>query len=335
MSQPGPMGWGLPNETIERNHYIEKKERDAIIAIRPALMQYRMSEPVNQALIDEVKQMVKNAGWDDGFSFRFLFAAVVKRSPDWLRQLIGSCVASGDMRATVYRMLAEIFILHDPEELPGVKMDGTDSIAFFAPYSYRAGRREAGINGRSDGSLCLPHIRGKMKYGHLPCNTPGLRSDRFPEPKDEDLYKDWGADNRLMDQFVAQASKLKLLDSPAVKSVEESHRLIDELVPQNNCSGWGFKSTGKKLGNGPDGKPIFQWTRSGTWQHNMTRTGWYELKGKRYTETENSWDDYHDGNRAFCVEQNEDARWVKDSEVQGVGNIDLTDSGPVVDWGTV
>lgn len=329
----GPMGWGIPGETAERCQYIEQGIRELIAKVRPSLMQYAHRDVRNTSVLDAVKAKVKAAGWDDGFSFRFLFQEIMKREPKWLAQLIGSCVASGDFRTTVYRMLAEIFILNDPEELPGTQLAGEDSISFFAPFNYRAGRREAGINGNSDGSLCLPHIRGKMKYGHLPCSTPGLESDAFPEPQSEATYRRWGADNRLMDKYLVEAGKFKLLDSPHVTSVSQSHQLIGEdLVPQNICSSWGFRSTGKKLGNDPTGRAIYQWTRSGTWHHNMSRVGWFRLNGTLYTEIENSWGYYHNDNMAFCVEASEDERWLRAAEVQGVGNIDLSDNGPAIDW---
>lgn len=329
---PGPMGWGLEQDSEDQKIRAERTTREAIAKVAPNLMQYAPKEPKNQALIDEVKAAVKAAGWDDGFSFRFLFQIVMAKYPGWLAQLIGSCVASGDFRTTVYRQLAEVFILNDPEELAGFELSGPESIAFFAPFSYRAGRREAGINGNSDGSLCLPHIRGKMKFGHLPCNTPGLRSDAFPEPQSERLYREWGANNRLMDQYLEQAGKFKLLDSPEVTSHQQSVDLIEELVPQNICSSQGFRSTGKKLGNGPDGKGIYQWRPGGTWHHNMSRVGWFELNGRRFTEIENSWAGYHDGNESFVVEADDDERWIQRAEVQGVGNIDLKDNGPAINW---
>lgn len=327
------MGWGVEGETEQKLISAEKKTREEIAKVKSSLIAYASRDSINQSIIDDVKQQVKAAGWDDGFSMRFLFKAVTKISPDWLRQLIGSCVASGDQRTTVYRMCAEVFVLNDREELPGVKLAGTNCLSFFTPFNYRAGRREAGIDGFSDGSLCMPHIRGKMKFGHLPCDTPGLQSDRFPEPKSERLYKEWGANNALMNQYVDVAGKYKLLDSPEVNTVQESHRLIDELVPQNICSSQGFRSAGKRLGNDQDGKPIYQWRLGGTWHHNMSRVGWFVLNGVRYTEIENSWEGYHDGNNAFCVEAGDDDRWMSRAEVQGVGNMDMTDNGPVIDWG--
>lgn len=334
MSQEGPMGWGIPNEPESMWVSSELRIRDEIAAVSPILlMRHDAREAKNVELEKSVLDAVKNAGWDEGMIMPFLFLVATKMTPDWLRQIIGSCVASGDFRTTVYRMAAEVFLLNDPEEVPGTKLSGKESIAFFAPFSYRAGRREAGINGRSDGSLCLPHIRGKMKFGHLPCNTPGLESDAFPEPQRGDTYKDWGADNRLMDRYLEQAGKFKLLESEPITTVEGLHEILcTHYKPANICSMWGFKSTGRKLGKDAEGKTISQWTRSGQWAHNLSVVGCVTHNSKQYFIIENSWENYHDGSKCFAVEENEMARWLKDAQCQSVGEIDLADNAPAVQW---
>jgi hypothetical protein len=337
MSQPGPMGWGLPNVSESALHDLEKRAFDDLAKVAPShLMRHSEREPKNTELLRRVEDRVTAAGWDEGMILPFLFDEATKMKPAWLRQLIGSCVASGDMRTTAYRMVAEVFVFHDVEELPGTKFSGPESLAFFAPFSYRAGRKLAGINGNSDGSLCLPHIRGKMQFGHLPCNTPGLTVDAFPEPQREATYKQWGANDTLLNQFASQAAPFKLLESEPVKSVEDIHTLIcDHLKPANICSMWGFRTTGKSLGQDANGATIKQWTRSGQWAHNMSVVGHVKKSGTEYVIIENSWGNYHDGSTCFAVEAGEMDRWLKQAECQSVGEIDLNDSGPAVDWGTV
>ena len=330
-NQPGPMGWGLSNYTSQQRHSEEKRAFDALAAVVPKrLMRQPAKRVINQTLLTQVQNDIKAAGFDGGFSFRFLYKAIMKNPPPWLAQLIGSCVASGDFRTTVYRMMAECFLLNDPEQLPGSEAAGTESFAFFAPFNYRAGRREAGINGNSDGSLCLPHIRGKMKFGHLPCNTPGLRSDTFPEPQNQRLYKEWGANNRLMDQYLEQAGKFKLLESEPVKDPESSHELICEhFKPHNICSMWGFRSSQRMDVRGPDGANLYQWTRGREpWAHNMSVVGCLEYRGNRYYDIENSWSKFHNGNQDFLVEENEYGRWLRDAECQSVGEMDMADNAP-------
>jgi hypothetical protein len=227
-------------------------------------------------------------------------------------------------------MMAEVFLLNDPEQLPGIDASGTDAFAFYAPFSYRAGRREAGINGNMDGSLCLPHIRGKMKFGHLPCSTAGLQSDTFPEPQDQRYYKRWGADNRLMDQYVAAAGKFKLLESEPVKEAGASQDLICEhFKPHNICSMWGFRSSQQVQVQDANGSNLFQWTRdSEPWAHNMSVVGCLEFRGTTYFDIENSWSNFHNGNQNFLVEMNEYDRWLRDAECQSVGEIDMADNAP-------
>jgi hypothetical protein len=266
----------------------------------------------------------------------FLFKEATKLSPAWLRQLIGSCVASGDMRTTAYRMVAEVFVFNDPEELPGHAFSGRESIAFYAPFNYRAGRKLAGINGNSDGSLCLPHIRGKMQFGHLPCNAANLNADAFPEPQSQADYKRWGANDTLLNQFALQAAPFKLLESEPVKTVEDIHTLICEhLKPANICSMWGFRSSRRPLGQDANGATINQWSRSGTWAHNMSVVGHVRKGGTWYVIIENSWGNFHDGSTCFAVEASEMDRWLRQAECQSVGEIDLKDNGPAIDWGTV
>lgn len=330
-NQPGPMGWGLSNYTAQQRVTEEKRAFEALANLVPKrLMRQPAKKVINQKLLDQVHADIKAAGFDGGFSFRFLYKAVMKETPGWLAQLIGSCVASGDMRTTVYRMLAEVFLLNDPEQLPGIDIDGRDAMAFFAPFSYRAGRREAGIDGNSDGSLCLPHIRGKMKYGHLPCSAKNLQSDTFPEPQNQRLYKEWGANNRLMDQFLAEAGKYKLLESEPVKQPEDSSTLICEhFKPHNICSMWGFQSLRKLDCRGTNGQNLYQWTRSREpWPHNMSVVGCLTFRGTRYWDIDNSWSNFHNGNPDFLVEENEYARWLRDAECQSVGEIDMDDNAP-------
>jgi hypothetical protein len=335
--QPGPMGWGVGTETADELHSTERVCRDQIADIAPSyLMRHAIKEPVNETLLQTVKEQVQEAGWDDGMILPFLFKEATKLQPQWLKQLIGSCVASGDMRTTAYRMVAEVFVFNDPEELPGFEFSGRNSLAFYAPFSYRAGRKLAGINGNSDGSLCLPHIRGKMQFGHLPCDAQGLQADAFPEPQSQSDYKRWGANDTLLNQFADQAAPFKLLESEPVKDPDDSKVLIVEhLKPQNICSMWGFRSTNKPLGKDPEGNTIYQWTRSGQWAHNMSVVGFVQINGVWYVIIENSWDKYHNGSRMFGVEINEYAKWLRQAECQSVGEIDLKDNAPVIDWGDV
>lgn len=245
--------------------------------------------------------------------------------------VVHNCVASGDMRTTSYRMLAEVFALNDPESLPGIDIDGPDSLAFFAPYNYRAGRKEAGINGNSDGSLCVPHIKGKMKYGHLPCSTPGLRSDRFPEPQNQNTYRAWGANNDLLDEFSSFGKKFVLLESEPIKTPEDAKSVIvDGLKPCNICSMWSFEPDYKHPSwTDSAGEPVWIWKRgSQPWAHNMSVIGYVFVGDKWFVIIENSWGKYHKGRTWFAIPESLFGSWLKQAECQSVGEIDLSDNPP-------
>ena len=169
-----------------------------------------------------------------------------------------------------------------------------------------------------------------MKYGHLPCNTQGLQSDTFPEPQNQRLYKQWGADNRLMDQFLAEAGKFKLLESEPVKDPDGSEELIcKHFKPHNICSMWGFRSSQKLTGLDANGRNLYQWTRGNEeWPHNMSVVGCLHLGGRKYFDIENQWSSFHNGNPNFAVEVNEYGRWLRDAECQSIGEIDMQDNAP-------
>ena len=323
-----PMGWGVPGNSIQQNFDAEKAAFDALADVVPERLMRKAAKPViNQALLDKTYALQKAAGFDEGFSFRFFFHAIMGRPRDWLAQIAGTCVESGSFRTTVDRGMAEVFLLNDTESLPGSEMATVDNLAFFSPYSYRAGRREAGIDGNGDGSLCLPHIRGKMKFGHIKCDVAGLNSDAYPEPQNVSLYRKWGADNRLMDQF---QGGFKLMESEPVSSFDSAKTLLTEhFKPMNICSMWAFKSTGKRIGSDAAGRGLFHWTRDrgDEWAHNMQVIGALkDASGKWWIDIDNQWKFYHDGNTGFLVSADEFDVWGRDAEIQSVGELDLEDN---------
>jgi len=325
-------GWGLPSQTLQEKIDAERREREALELLVPDRMCHHDNRAVaNDQLLAEVKQIQQANGIDDGFCFLYLIEAIWGFQFEWLPQLIGSCVASGDMRTTAYRMAAEVFLLNQPESIFGETIVGPMNLAPFAPYNYRMGRDAAGINGSSDGSLCLPHIKGKMKYGHLPCSTPGLVSDAFPEPQDMPLYRRWGAGNTLASQYHSVASQYVLEESENVKTVDTGITLINQFKPQNNCSGFAFKKRGPIPGwKLADGSQVDLWTidPANSWQHNMSIIGYVTVKGTMYEIWENSWGKYHSNRRWFPISMDDAARVVARSERQSVGEMNLTNTGP-------
>lgn len=309
----------------------EKRAFDEMANIVPERFLAREPKPVNQELLAKVDAIQLANGIESGFCFLYLWQAVFGSQANWLQQLIGSCVASGRIRVAAYRMVAEVFLLNDPETIFGTTIVGVDNIAPFGPYSYRAGRKFAGINGNGDGSTCGGQTKGSMVDGYLPCSTPGLQSDAFPEPQNQSLYKRWGATDTLLNQYTQHGKKFVLLESSEIKgSADAKAAIVDGKKPASICSMWGF---------GPDyqhptwkdenGQPVWIWKRSGSWAHNMSIVGYVTVNGKDFVIVENSWGNYHKGRKWFAIPASLFDDWCRSADCHTEGEIDMSDNPPV------
>lgn len=326
-----PMGWGMPWQTMIQRMDDEKDAREKLQAIAPqALMRRDAKEVKDQAVIAKVRELMAKDGMEDGFSFLHLHEAIFGVQPDWKPQLIGSCVASGDKETTAARMLAEVFLFQATESLPGSATSGHDNLSFYAPFNYRAGRKLAGINGVGDGSLCVPHIRGKMQYGHLPCSTRSLFSDDFPEPQNTQTYRQWGANDTLFQKYLSEAAKYPLLESEKVDDANEMFILHNEhFKPANICSTWAFKRGAKHpTWKTRDGQPVYIWVRDtrDEWAHNMSRMGYVVVNNERFAIVKNTWGKFHDDRTWFVISESTDESWLKQAECQTVGDIDMSEN---------
>lgn len=326
-----PMGWGLGWQTFQDRLDDEERAREEIQRLAPAaLMRQKAKQVKDEDLLAKVRSLMAQDGMGEGFSFLHLHEAIFGKLPDWKPQLIGSCVASGDKETTAARMLAEVFLFQEAESLPGAFTSTTDNVSFFAPFSYRAGRKLAGINGNGDGSLCLPHIRGKMQYGHLPCSTKGIASDDFPEPQNQSTYRAWGATDKFLNEFAGEAGKYKLLESERVRTPDEMWTLhVEHHKPANICSMWAFKRGPKHpTWKTRDGQPVYIWVRDTRqeWAHNMSRMGYVRVGNERFAIVKNTWGPFHDGRSWFVIDDQTDEAWLRQAECQTVGNIDMKDN---------
>lgn len=331
IANPGPMGWGEEHLSADAKHSTEQRQFAALAEAAPLhVMRHEAKEP-SQRVLKLIQDEMAKDGITGGFSARYIEPVVFGAFLTWLAQLIGSCVASGGMRAATRRMLIEIFLLGQAEETFGRALTGIDNVAPFGPYSYRAGRRLGNMNGNSDGSYCSVHTRGAMTYGWLPCSTPGLQSDAFPEPQSTSLYRQWGASNGLMDQFASAAKKFLLLESENIRSASDAKIAATEhYKPMMICSSWAFRPdyvhpTWKDR----DGKPIVIYKRdtSTSWSHNMTVDGVVVAVEKDWVIIDNSWGmNAHKNGSFFVIPFALFADWVRAAEIQTIGDIDLSDS---------
>jgi len=243
--------------------------------------------------------------------------------------IVHNCVASGGRIVDTYRMLTEVFIFNEAQDLMGNEFQGVMSYQPFAPFSYRLGRSIAGINGgsasgRDDGSLCAPHFQGKLQTGFLPCSARGLESDFYPEPQKVSTYREWGANDRLVDQFKDQVTA-KLVETEKIQNASDlSVVLIQHLKPLQICSMWAFEAGQKHPSWTDGGQPVTIYKRSRQeWAHNMSIVGVVKVAGNWYTIIKNTWGDMHSGRDWFPIPLELMDRWLADAESQTVGNIDF------------
>lgn len=327
VENPGPMGWGV-DDTREET---EKRLAGVLEESAPELLMRRApKEPRDAALIQRVRDGMEADGMTGGMHLRYIEPIVFGAFLVYLRQLIGSCVASTAFRLGVIRMLWESFALGDAEEIFGTKLIGQNNIAPFAPYHYRAGRMLGGLNG-GDGSFCSSQVEGLQKYGFLPCDTPGLVSDAYPEPQNTRTYREMGNSNSFLNKFAPHGRKHLLNESEPVKSADDARTLITEhFKPLAICSMWAFKPAQThptwKLA---DGTPvvIYQRDRSTSWGHSMSIVGFVDVDGKEFVIVLNSWGDRaHRNGDWFAIPAEVFAAWVRDADCRSYGDIEMTDN---------
>lgn len=331
---PGPMGWGLQEQTATEKHYSEKQGYDRLCMSDPGLILQRATRQEDPAMAQKLADLHKANGIDSGSWCSLIEDAVFGFRLAWVAQVVGSCVASGGMRAATRRCLIESFLLGDPEEIFGTKLVGTNNVAPFGPYSYRAGRKYAGINGNGDGSYCSAHTKGAADYGWLPCSAPGLVSDTFPEPQSASLYRQWGANDTLLEKFASVGRVFKLLETVLIKDRDtQKINLEQQKKPMMVCSNWAFRPKEPhptwKLA---DGSPVWIYQRdNGTsWAHNMTKDGSVTVRGQEYTIVDNSWGpNAHKNGSWFAIPAEVDEKWIRDSEIQTIGELDMRDNSLV------
>jgi len=332
---PGPQGWGEEFQSEQDKFLQERRNLDLVQQRNPALFERREERTPNVVTLEKIKKLQEEDGIVDGFFCRHIEKAVFGTYLDWLAQIIGSCVASGAIRIVTRRMLIEAFLLNDPEALFGTDLISPLNVSPFAPYSYRAGRKRAGLN-RGDGSYCSVHIEGMLEDGILPCSAPGLVSDAYPEPQSANLYRKWGNSNSLLEQFKSIAQVYRLLESEKVNSIEQSKLLLGtHYKPQMVCSMWAFKPDYVHPEWRINGEPVWVYTRDrrNSWAHNMSIDAQVKIfTNEEFSIVDNSWGPRaHKNGSFFAIKADEYNTWASDSEQMSIGEIDMADnSSPIV-----
>lgn len=331
VGNPGPMGWWIyDTDAPERTLLTERRHWEFMESMAPSRVSRRAAKVVIKAVFDKVKALMDEAGIEDGWSWLLFFEAVLGGLPPWLRQIIGSCVASGGMRALCARTIAEVVLLGEPGETLGTAWTGTNNFNSFAPFNYRVGRRIGGLNGYSDGSFCGAHIQGFMEYGFAPCDLPELRSrtDAFPEPQSGRKYQQWGAANpgdAWVGEIATAASKYDLLESERVTSGDQLKTLaVEHYKPMMVCSNWAFRPDYQHPTWRMFGQPVWIYKRdtSTSWGHNMTKFDVVKVVGKWYVVVFNSWGpNAHKNGAWFAIPLDLEDDWLPRAEVRTIGDV--------------
>jgi len=330
-------GYGLPGQTPEQ---ILQTERDATArmkAAQPQLCQTRAPKPVvNKVLMKEVKDLMAADGLEDGFSFRYLQQAVFGKELEYIPQSIGSCVASSSMRNIGDRALAEITLLDQPEILPGTVIVGKENLLTYGPFSYAAGRTVGGItggrpNGMDDGSFVAAHVQGLMSYGALLCSCPDLQAASYPEPKTnregDAIYRQWGSDPTLLNQFKDSQHRIFLQESDDVNSFDKIREALMAFKPVSVGSALAVKQESPIEGlsfNGKQAMMAYQDTTD-SWQHAMGISGVWKYRGQWYGEVRNQWDLFHQNySQDFFILPAEFINsWAKNGTFKTIGELQM------------
>lgn len=319
----GLMGWGeeeLTEQQREEKEYriISEAEQD-----NPRAFSARPGRIFNDAVRARFDDLVQKKGYGEGsVDCRLVSDLVFGKTATYPAQIIGSCVASGFMRAWTFRQLAQTIMFGNPQDALGDQIRGFDTIAPFAPFSYGCGRRRGNMR-RGDGSYCGVQIESGQKDGVIDCNTPalhrivGTNARDYPETQSSSLYRKFGSWNYLDD--LLPYADYRILESEKMRDSGTALERLKQFKPMMICSSWGFGPQEKHR----DGFWIYK--RSGSWAHNMTIIGFViDSRGDVFFIVLNSWGEraHRDGEH-FIIPESLFSRWLRSASCLTIGDLDL------------
>jgi hypothetical protein len=285
-------GWGEESLTEDERVYAEESQLEKQVAMAPALYQKRDAQQWDPVVKKKFDEFQKAKGYEDGSCDLTLIGDFIfGRRYSWLPQKTGSCVVSNTYRPASRRMLVEILLRGQLEELLGRDEFGPNTISFYAPLSYGIMRELGNLRG-GDGGFCSPMIESLMR-GCLDCNNGrlneiltrlGATGDRdYPEPQSNAVYRkfqNWSYNNELS----------TFLECPLVESVKVTNRqdlvkAAEEYKPTIMCSMTAIKRAGTHAG-----LTYFVEDRGNQWAHCMSWQGRIFWGGREYDLLSNeSW----------------------------------------------
>lgn len=323
----GPMGWGEGHLVETERFDSEQRRYDEVTSDYPAAFCQRPARDLSPAMLLRITEIHAEHGLEfpRDVDLRLVSLLFEDKLAQWPAQRIGSCVASGGMRAWTLRAWWEV-ALGQPEELLGGEIMGKDTVAHYAPVSYGLGRRRGNMR-RGDGAYCSVQVESYMKDGVLDCSTPQLHSiagsddSDYPEPRSESLYRDFGSWKHLND--LLPYCDHRLLESVKVKDTQGAVDALAAFKPMMICSSWGFAPRTQHS----DGFWIYK--KSGSWAHNMTIAGMRTAGSDTYIMVLNSWGPRaHRDGEVLWIPADLFGSWVRNASCLTIGEIDLPDSRP-------
>lgn len=329
----GACGWGDEKLSDDQKLYNEEKIVDEAQHDYPRAWAHRPAVALPESLkgkletIHQKHNMSMNEGSIDLRLISELCFGEIFKFP---RQIIGSCVASGGMRAWTFASMWQLVANGEPEELLGHQRLSVDTVAPYGPFSYGCGRRRGNLR-RGDGSWCGVQVESYQKDGVIDCNTPqlhritGTTTKNFPEPQSSSLYRSFGS-WKYLDDLLPYAD-YKLNEAVKVRNADQCAKLLAEYKPMLICSSWGFAPGRSGKVNG-----YTVYRRSGSWAHNLSVVGvLIAPNGDRYFIILNSWGPTaHRDGEIFVVTDSTMNSWLKSASCIAVGDIDLPDSVPSI-----
>lgn len=338
------LGWGDPTDWAnhrlikERRHRVEMEDQQFFSNLDDRMM---LADADTESPMEQLcRSMFQfDQGWSFHASEQLLYGEPLVHS----QGSVGSCVGAGGGLAIAAKASQEILNEGDLEDPVGWSpQDGNnlrDHAMPFTGYHYGAGRcknlwdgeRFVGSISRGDGSYCSVQIWAYKTVGILPCDRV---KDRFrgPFPQSSDV-RSWGNNRRdELNEHLDIASEFRMSESVVVRSGQDLMNVITVLKqPCHICSGWGFASAGFD--------PRYEMTiyrRSGTWYHNMTIYGVFEVKGTWFVIVKNSWgaEAHREIGRGFpagcfVIPLSLFDSWIPQAECMSIGELTLPKPSPL------
>lgn len=325
---PDYMGWGEKKLAVAQNRLAEALSQEAlpnVVVAGDAIGAGAMLPTIENKIRAQFKF---DEGWSCLVAEQMVYG-LAELITLMITQNIGNCVGASHAALLASRIAHEILALGEAEEPLG---QGNLAMPFI-PYTYGVGRWVGNMLRGGDGSYCGAQIEGTMKYGFLPCFTPGLDGFDGTLPQcSAAVGRQFGKSKALLEEWSAKATEFDLLEAPKCTSADDAKELIvTKQVPLQICSGQGFvyDRFDSKYG-------VHLYRPGGRWSHSMQLVACFAIKGQWFIVIRNQWGaNAHKGSPeigipggCMVITLEVFAKWIRSAECIGIGSIKGLESNP-------